>query len=345
MKRITFLFLAVIFLPICLMSQSATWPVVASNKSGKALPVNVYLSDGTAVPVFAIYAEGNDHFMDVKGVHKGEKISIKIIASDDLLAPVKGISTSGEILKVKAVDANGNILDVKGVSRDGNTINIAAINEQGEYIPLKTISPTGVEREVKGVRLMRGNVEMEYGDIKVIAHVKALPIIEVGDIDSKWEIDALTDKGDHLSLVAINEKGREYPIKAFMPGKYPYIMNVRAEASIDIYIKLVKNDDGLLVRGIDEYGRFYDVRAKSENGESFIVVGGETTGNVTPIFVVGPENKTFPLRAISSKGHQFDVKGIKAKEGDVEGMISGLNVWIRYYAHVKALAPAHEKEK
>ena len=53
----------------------------------------------------------------------------------------------------------------------------------------------------------------------------------------------------------------------------------------------------------------------------------------------------FPVKAISSKGHEFDVKGIKVKEDEVEGVISGLNVWIRYYSHVKALAPAHANQK
>ena len=65
---------------------------------------------------------------------------------------------------------------------------------------------------------MGENVEMEFGDIQVIGHVKALPTIEVGDIDSKWEINALTDNGESVSLFAINKKGKEYPIKAEMTG-------------------------------------------------------------------------------------------------------------------------------
>ena len=345
MKRITILLFSIILMPICLIAQPETWPVKAVNKTGEAIPVNVYLEDGTSIPLFAIYEAGNDHFMDVKGVYNGEKISIKLIASSDILVPVKGISVDGDILKVKAEDPDGMILDVKGVSRDGNTINIAAITREGQHIPLKAISPAGVEREVKGVRLMKGNVEMEFGEIQVIGHVKALPVIEVGDIDKIWAINATTDMGNSLSLFAISKKGKEFPIVAKMSGKHPYIMNVEAQASLDIFVKLVKNDDGVVLTGIDEYGRLYEVRAKSENGESFIVIGGETMGNVTPIFVVGVDGKKFPVKAISSMGHEFDVKGIKVKEDDVEGRISGLNTWIRYYAHVKALAPAQANDK
>ena len=343
MKQITTLILTIILLPICLLSQSEKWPVKAVTKSGETLPINAYLEDGTAVPVFAIYAAGNDHFMDVKAVHNGKKISIKLITSDDILVPVKGISENGDIFRVKAMSKSGQILDVKGVSRDGNAVNIAAI-DGGNNIPLKAISPDGIERDVKGIKFVYDKIEMEFGDIKVIGHVKAIPTIEVGDIDSKWEVTAYTDTGDKMRLIATNKKGREYPIKAEMAGKRPYLMNVRAESSLDIYIKLVKKDNGLILTGIDEYGRIYEVSAVTENGESFTVMGGKTLGNVTPIYVDGKAGNKYPLKAVSSKGHEFDVKGLKVKKGDVEGMISGLNEWIRFYSHVKALAPAQTKK-
>ncbi|MFT4534779.1 MAG: hypothetical protein ACJA1A_000319 [Saprospiraceae bacterium] len=188
-------------------------PVKAVTKGGKAIPVNVYLEHGTSVPLFAIYEAGNDHFMDIKGVHNGEEISIKLIITNDVLIPVKGISASGDSLKVKAEDPNGITLDVKGISRDGNTINIAAVNENGKIIPLKAISPAGVERDVKGVKFMR------------------------------------------------------------------------------------ENDDGILLSGIDEDGRLYEVRAKTKNGESFIVIGGKIEGNVIPVFVLGAGWQKFSCKS------------------------------------------------
>jgi hypothetical protein len=329
-----------ILLPFCVLGQNSTWAVKAVDKRGKALPVNVYLEDGTPVPVFAIYEDGNDHFMDVKGVHNGKIISIKLLRTNDLLIPVKGISETGEILKVKAEDSMGNILDVKGVSRDGNTINIAAVKVEGDYIPLMAISPEGVERNVKGVKFMRDNVEKDVGDVKILAHLKALPTIDVGDIDNKWEIAASTDEGQNLSVVAINKKGKEYPVNALMPGKHPYLMNVRAEASFDIFIKFVKNDNGVVVSGIDEYGRLYEIKAKTTNGESFEVIGGEKKGNLIPIYVLGSDSKNYPLKAVSSKGHEFDVKGIKVMKSEIEGLIPVLDGYVKYYAHIKALAPA-----
>jgi hypothetical protein len=344
MKRLTILLFSMILLPVWLISQSATWAVKAVAKGGKAIPVYVYLQDGTPVPVVAIYEAGNDHFMDVKGVHNGEIISIKLIVSNDMLVPVKGVTANGDILEVKAEDSDGKVMAVKGVGRDGNTMEIAAVNEEGRDLLLKAISPGGIERDVKGVQFMDGNVEMEIGDVKVIAHVKAIPTIEVGDIEKKWEVSARTDNGDSLGLVAINKKGREFPIKATMAGKHPYLMNVRAEASINIFIKLVKDEqDQIILGGIDEYGRLYDVKAKAENGDAFMVIGGETEGNVTPILVLGSDGAMYPVKATSSMGHVFDVKGIKVKEDEVEGIISGIDVWIRYFAHVKALAPAEVK--
>lgn len=344
MKRISILFL-IFLLPVCLLAQSATWPVKAVVKKGKTYPVNVYLQDGTAIPLFAIYEAGNDHFMDVKGVHNGEKISIKLVLTNDILIPVKGIMPDGTILKVKAEDPDGNILDVKGVSRDGNTINIAAVRGEDNYIPLMVISPTGVERHVKGIKFERENVEMKIGDVKVLAHVKALPSFEVGDVDRKWKIGTSGDSGESLTCVAVNKKGKEYAVNALMAGKYPYLMNVRADASFDIFIKFVKNKDGIAVSGLDEYGRLYEIVAKSESGESFAVVGGEKTGNVIPIFILGADGKKIPAKAISSKGHEFDVKGIKVRKTESEGFVLGLDGEVHYYAHIKALAPAEAKEK
>ena len=345
MKRIRLFLFLMILLPFCVLAQNATWAVKAVAKGGEAYPVKVYLEDGASIPVFAIYEEGNDHFMDVKGVHNGKKISIKLVLTNDALIPVKGISENGDILKVKAEDPNGNILDVKGVSRDGNTINVAAVKGEGDYMPLKAISPDGVERNVKGIKFMRENVEMELSGVKILAHLKALPTIDVGDIDKKWEIAAFTDEGQSLSVVAINKKGKEYPVKAFMAGKYPYLMNVRGEASLDIFIKFVKNSKGVVVRGIDEYGRPYEIKAKAPGGEFFEVIGGEKKGNVIPIYILGSDGKKYPVKAISSEGHEFDVKGIKVLKTEVEGIIPGLDGDIKYYAHIKALAPAHANKK
>ncbi len=345
MKRINLLLILMILLPFCVLAQNSTWAVKAVTKKGEALPVNVYLEDGTTVPVFAIYADGNDHFMDVKGVHNGKIISVKLVRTDDILIPVKGITETGNILKVKAEDSMGNILDVKGVTRDGNTINVAAVTAEGDYIPLKAISPEGVERNVKGVKFMLDNVEMEVGNAKILAHLKAFPTIDVGDIDNQWEISASTDDGQSLSVVAINKKGKEYAIKALMPGKYPYLMNVRAEASFDIFIKFVKNDNGVVLSGIDEYGRLYEIKAKTTNGESFEVIGGEKKGNVIPIYVLGADSKKYPVKAISSEGHEFDVKGIKVMKSEIEGLIQGIDGYVKYYAHIKALAPPQAIKK
>ena len=345
MKRINLLLILMILLPFCVLAQNSTWAVKAVAKGGEVLPVNVYLEDGTPVPVFAIYADGNDHFMDVKGVHNGKIISIKLLQTDDLLIPVKGITETGDILKVKAEDSMGNILDVKGVSRDGNAINIAAVKEEGDYIPLKAISPEGVERNVKGLKFKRDNVELDVGDIKILAHLKALPTIDVGDVDSKWEIAASTDEGQNLSVVAINKKGKEYPISALMPGKHPYLMDVRADAPFDIFIKFVKNDNGVVVDGIDEYGRPYEIKAKTTDGELFEVIGGEKKGNVIPIYVLGSDSKKYPVKAISSEGHEFDVKGIKVMKSEIEGLIQGFDGYFKYYAHIKALAPTQANKK
>lgn len=246
---------------------------------------------------------------------------------------------------MKAEDANGNILDVKGVSRDGNTINVAVVRGEGDYIQLKAVSPDGVERSVKGVKFIRENVEMELAGVKVMAHLKAIPTIDVGDIDKQWALSANADAGQNTTIVAINKKGREYAVNAIMAGKHPYLMHVRGEASYDIHVKIVKKDEGLEVNGIDEYGRPYDIKAKAADGSLFDIVAGEQMGNVIPIYIIGSDGGKNPVRAISSGGHEFDVKGIKVLKSDIEGLIHGVDGYKKFYAHIKALAPSQANVK
>ena len=340
MKRFDLLFVFVLLLPVFGWAQDDTWAVKAFTTGGDALSVNVYLEDGTAIPVFSIYAEGNDHFMDVKGVHNGKQISIKLVQSNDVLIPVKGISETGEILNVKAVDSNGDILDVKGVSRDGNTINVAAVKGDNNFIPLKAVSPAGVERDVKGVKFLGEMVEMELSGVKVVAHLKAIPTIDPGEVEKQWGIRAFDDKGQSMNIIAINKKGREYAINAAMAGKNPYLMHVKGEASYDIHVKITKQKEGLAVSGIDEYGRPYDIKAKTADGTLYDVVCGEKMGNVIPIYVKGEIGNMYPVKAVSSADHRFDVKGMKVLKKDIEGLIHGVSGYVKFYAHIKALAPA-----
>ena len=344
MKRITIISFLALILPVFLIAQSATWPVKAM-KGGKEMPVNAYFEDGTVMPVIAIYEEGNDHFMDVKVIRDGSIVSIKLVSSNEMLVPVKGITSEGTVVDIKAEDASGELLDVKGVSRDGNTTNIAAVNIEGREFMLKAISPAGVTRDVKGVKFNTENVEMEFGDLLIIGHVKALPTIEIGDVERQWPVSATASDGTIMEVLAINSKGREYSVKAKMSGKMPYLMNVKGDASIEIAIKLILQDHGVILAGIDEFGRMYDVKAKTPTGTMYPIIGGQRKGNVVPIYAVGEGDEMIPLKARASNGYEFDVKGLKVKEDEVEGIISGLNVWIRYFAHVKALAPASANMK
>ena len=149
-----------------------------------------------------------------------------------------------------------------------------------------------------------------------------------------------TNEFENMDLFAINEAGKQFPIKAEMDGNFPYLMNVRADTRITIHVKVIKTNEGNVVTGIDAIGRLYDVRAIADSGESFEVVGGVIKGNVIPINVVSKDGSLFPVKAVSSLGDVFDVKGIKVKQDEVEDIISGLNNWVKYYAHIKALAPA-----
>ncbi len=73
-----------------------------------------------------------------------------------------------------AISPDGNKLEIKGVGGAESIINIKAINEKGEFYGVKALSPEGELNDVKGVKLMKQNVEKKINGVEVYAHVKAL---------------------------------------------------------------------------------------------------------------------------------------------------------------------------
>lgn len=343
MKKYILTSIIAIVLPFSIIAQNITWPVKALQKFGQDLVVNAYFDDGTIVPLTAVMKDNDTHFMDVKVVKDGQNISVKICACDDLLLPVKAVLDDGTMIDLFATDNSGEKYEIKGVSREGNLIVIAAIISDEKQIPLIALSPEGKTWNIYGVKFTLDNVEMEINETKVAAHVKALPALEIEGVESKWTVSAVASNGSHFDLFAITDKGKELPLEALMKGRSAQFMEVKAKSSLDVLVKLIKSDDGTVsLKAIDEFGRVYDVKAKNEMGVMYDVIGGEKTGNVIPVYAVNENGTHIPVKAISSAGHEFDIHGVKAYEKDVEGIISGWDVWIRYYAHVKAMAPIQE---
>lgn len=339
MKKYIISAIVAIILPLSLIAQDITWNVKAVPRFGTELDVNAHFEDGTILPVLAILKDGDRHFMDVKVIKDGVSIAVKVISCDQMYSPVKAITEDGKIIEIFAENNAGEKYEVKGVSRSGNTINLAAFVSEEKFIPLKAVSPEGITRDVAGVKFLLDNVEMEINGVKVLAHIKAIPTLEIKNVDSKWAISATNAEGDILDIVAITDKGKELPVKAIMKGNSAHLMDVKVMSSLEVAVKLMKIDEDYFVKAIDEFGRIYEVSAKDNKGNFYPVIGGEKRGNVIPILVEMNDGNKYPVKAISSAGDVFEVKGLKAIDNDVEGIISGWDVWIRYYAHIKALAP------
>lgn len=320
-------------------AQDENWAVKAIGNRGDLLPVKAFFEDGTSANVVAILKDGADHFMDVKVIHGDAVLPVKMLVSNDYYVPVKAITDRGSIVKIKAVADNGQLLDVKGVSRAGNTVIMAAITEDESFYPIKAVSPEGKTRDVLGVKFSAENIEMVYKEINVLAHVKAVPVIKIENVKSVWFVKAIDGNGDDMDIVATNSKGAEYPVRAIMIGKSAQILNVKAKASDEVDIKIVKENDVLTVLAIDDYGRKMEVKAKDKDGAYYRIVAGELKGNIISIKALDQNGKLYPVKAFSSEGDVYDVKGVKVLKSDVEGVIQGLKEKINYYAHIKALPP------
>lgn len=341
MKNLFSLGVLLIFVLLSVHGQDGNWPVMAIDNKGDLMPVYAMFEDGTKLPIVAILKDEANHFMDVKVMSGNNELAVKLLVSNDYYVPMKAIDSEGTIIDIKAINQAGDILDVKGVSRIGNTVKIAAIDAAENYIPVKAISNDGVTRDIYGVKFTTDNTEMELHGVKVMAHVKALPVVDINKVEEMWNIRSFDPGGQSMEIVAVNANGNEYPVRAFSIGKSYHMLNVKALSSIDIDIKVLKDGTGLHVKGIDEYGRMLDVKAKLSDGSYLYVVPGELKGNIMSIKVLDNKGNLYPVKAFSSDGHVFDVKGVKALKQDEEGVIDGLKNKITYYAHVKAFPPVN----
>jgi hypothetical protein len=336
MKRAIFFFMLMVFFgQQMIQGQSENWPVKAIIKSGKFIDIKAIDADGTKLDVVATQVKGDALFMDVKAVKGGVLIPIKMIVSNDFYVPVKAID-NGKIIDVKGITSEGGILDVKGVSRSGNTIGIAAFDSTEQFFAVKAVSPEGAVRDVVGVKFSQENVEIEIEGIQVLAHVKALPEAKVKSSDPVWSVNALSTEGQSFSVVALDDKGNEYLVKALVPGKNYQLLDIKTMFRRDkLAVKLLKEGSKVIMGAIDEFGRILKIKAKLGEGDYLDILGGNRTGNVLAINAAAEDGKLYPIKAISPDGDVYDVRGIKVTNSNVEGSIAGYSKSVDYFAHVK----------
>jgi hypothetical protein len=334
MKRIIITMMIGLIASISVMSQN--WAIQSKNGNYNIKAID---ESGGVLDVVAMLDEGDDCFMDVKAI-KGDLIyPIKMVASDSMYIPIAAITPSGGNLNLVGVNAMGEQYPVKGVSRFGNTIRIAIV-VGGSFEDLQATSPDGKERVVSGVKFNEENIEMEIGPTKVIAHVKALPTMDVKSEETSWEIKATGNDGSLLDIVALNKKGREYKVMAVSAGGSFAMLNVKAEVGRDLVpVKLIRKPEGIRMIAVDYYGRQFPLKAKVSEGKYFDIEGGENCGKTIDIKALSDNGVEYLMNAISPAGDMYDLKGIKVKDVDKEGYLQGLEGLIAFYAHVKALPP------
>jgi hypothetical protein len=331
-----FWMMAVIFLMVGGISAQ-DWAITTESGSHT---LKAKTASGTFLDIVAMVEEGDDCFMDVRAVENGKYYPVKLTISNEMEIPVFAVKKDGSKLEVVAVsDAEGNFR-VKGVSRFGNTIRIAAVSPSGSFKDLIAKSMDGRTKSISGVKFEDDNVELEIGETKIVAHLKALPSNQAISEETVWDVSAIGNDGSKLEVVALNKKGKEYPIKAMSAGGSFTLLNVKAMAPRDnMMVKLTKNGNGIFLEAIDEYGRLFPVKIKTADGKYISIRGGDNCGKTIDIQAFGDNGLDYLLHAISPEGDMYDIKGIKVKDEDTEGFVQGLKGLTLYYAHVKALPP------
>lgn len=314
--------------------QTLVWHIKAVHPEGRFLDVKALDSEGNIFDVKALQEDGQRQVMDVKALMGGLKVPVKILVSEDALAPVKAIGADGTIFNIKALD-QGKVLDVKGVRSSGNIIHIKAIAQDGTQYGVKAISPEGQLNDVKGVKMADATEEGTINGVAIYAHIKALPQAEGPGESLIWHVKGIHPEGRTLDIKALDPDGNRYDVKAIQDSGQRQIMDVKALMDgMKVPVKiLVGGDPYAPVKAIGADGTIYDIKALSPEGERLDVKGVRLAGNILDIKVVAPDGTFYGVKALSPEGLLNDVKGVKMESETSEGMVNGVEI----QAHVKAI--------
>lgn len=316
--------------------KEIVWHVKAIHPEGNFLDIKAMDKDGNIYDVKAIQDANQRTIIDIKAMVDGKRLPIKILVSKDKFRPVKAIKEDGTILDIKALTPEGDLLDVKGVSNSGKIINIKAIDKKGGFYGVKAISPTGKLNDVKGIKLTQHKVEMNINGVDVYAHIKSIASMGCTNDNFVWHIRAIHPEGHLLSVMAFDNDGKSYDIKAIRESNQRSLMDIKAfVGNKQIPIKILLSDDKYApVKAISEDGSIYDVKAIDSEGNKLDIKGVSRSGNIIHIKAINKNGLFYGIKAISPEGQLNDVKGVKMIQEPLEVNINGVDV----YAHVKALS-------
>ncbi len=150
-----------------------------------------------------------------------------------------------------------------------------------------------------------------------------------------WHIKCFKETGHTISVSAIAADGSTYDVKA-IPGTNPGLLDVKAiepELGARISLKLVPSAEGRPysdVKAITRGNLILPVKGITGEGETLDVKAFfDSELKQYDIKCVTPDGRRLGLRAISSSGRVFDVKGLKNLPGQE-------TLQVEVEAHIKA---------
>jgi hypothetical protein len=230
-----------------------------------------------------------------------------------------------------------------------------AITKEGKYIGIKAISPDGKMNDVKGIKLNKGEKEMNLKGIGVHAHVKAmrpavnedkLKMFKKSAIDKKriyktdfkripWKVNAVTADGIKLAVKAIDPEGNQFDVQATQDSEQHSFMNVKIFVDgYELPVKILQSDDKHApINAIGAKGEIYEIKAITADNIQFELKGVNRLGRIIHVKALNQNGEFLDVKAFAPDGKVNEINGIKVFDKDVEMKIQGHLV----HAHVKAL--------
>ncbi|WP_299519163.1 hypothetical protein [Winogradskyella sp.] len=149
------------------------WDVKAYMPEAKLIKVKAVDKAGNLYAIKGLQTYDDTSLLDIKCLYNEAVLPVKLVISDNSYA-LKAIKKDGSVLDVKAITDNGEQFSIQGIQRTGNTVSIRVMGKDNKTFKVFAISPEGNVNDVKGIKMLRDNIETVVNGVKVYAHVKAL---------------------------------------------------------------------------------------------------------------------------------------------------------------------------
>ena len=251
-----------------------------------------------------------------------------------------------DIVKVKDIYWN-----VKAIQEDGKSLDVKVFNNQGKPFDVKAIQNSDQDNllDVKAI------VDGEKLPVKILVSKNQFtPVVAINNEGNTYKLKAITPEGEQLQVIgvvrfgnivimkAVTKKGKFYGVKAISPSGQ--LNDIKG-------IKINSQEREMTLKGNNIYAHVKAMHP-SDNEDNFeLPKKNEEKGLYTSDFeriiwnvkVVTPDGKNLDVKAFDAEGNIFDVKATQDSEQhsfmNIKALVEGVELPVKIMESSDEYAP------